>query len=129
MMFSAISSDRVDAHFRISDAIFGRKDLSPLTTLLNFDMAQDCADARNYNYHSEVGGKTFPAVLVAGWHYACEAGQRRLRFCSCCPLYLVTWLTGVSASGLQSQNKKEAIREVVNVGRSLDRCAGGCPDL
>ncbi len=42
MMFSAISGDRVDAHFRISDAIFGRKDLSPLTNLLNFDMAQDC---------------------------------------------------------------------------------------
>ncbi len=42
MTYPTIGDDRVDADFRSPDARFGHKGLSPLTRLVNFDVARDC---------------------------------------------------------------------------------------
>ncbi len=42
MTYPTVGQDRVDADFRRADSRFGHRGLSPLTRLLNFDLARDC---------------------------------------------------------------------------------------
>ncbi len=75
MAFPTIGAGRVDAYFRSPVVRFGRKCLSSLTKMLNFDVVLDCHIEPTHLITNVV--RIFPSEISAAGCFTAGSGQRR----------------------------------------------------
>ncbi len=74
MTFPRIGAGHVDAYFRSPVVRFGRKCLSSLTKMLNFDVVLDCHIAPTHLITNVV--RIFPSEISAAECFTAGSGQR-----------------------------------------------------